>query len=577
MSFAEFGLAVAALANSLRDNGVKRGDAVAIISNSRAEWCVADMAIQTLGGITVGIYQSLSASEIAYVLHHSGAEHIIAENEEQLKKLEFITHNSVELPEDERGPKQSVQLSFKSVYCFELADSTLPHTFLEELFSAREINERPSSPGTSENDIASLVYTSGTTGTPKGVIQCHGNHLSNIRQIHEIEILPSDIANPTIFLYLPLAHSFGRTMSYLALLGNCILHFPSIADPKSSRLDLTLISEDLSNSDANIVPTVPRLLEKARTGIISKGNSSGLLGKIIKATISSSEKRFAGGSCGILESLVFLATTPIRRLLSKKLFGKAFRFAIIGGAKLPIHVGSFFNALEIPSYEGYGLTETCVVTNVNTPKFHRVGSIGKTLPEIDLRVAEDGELLFRGPNICSGYWQAPIATAEAWDDSGWFHTGDIGTIDSDGFVFITDRKKELLVTAGGKKIPPQKIEVLLKQLPLVSQAVLTGEGRQYCTTLLTLNPQSVTEWAAGRASPKKLNEWKELRAEIQKHVDQVNKGLASYETVKNFYILDNDFTIDNGLLTPTLKVKRKIVVARFKDEIASMYGNTKSE
>jgi long-chain acyl-CoA synthetase len=572
MTFSQFGQTVAALANSLSRSGVQRGDAVAIISNSRAEWCVADMAIQALGGITVGIYQSLSASEIAYVLHHSGAEHVIAENEEQLKKLEHISRNQIEIPEDERGPKQLVQLAFKSLYSFELAECAIPYTFLEELFSGNQKYDRPSSPGTSENDIASLVYTSGTTGTPKGVVQRHGNHLANIRQICETDILPSDIDHPTIFLYLPLAHSFGRTMSYLALLSRCIMHFPSIADSKSSRLDLTLISQDLSSSDANIVPTVPRLLEKARTGIISKSNSKGLLGSLIKTTLAAAEAVYrADGTCTFKERITFILTRPLRKLLAKKLFGKEFRFAIIGGAKLPIHVGAFFNGLEIPSFEGYGLTETCVVTNVNTPKFQRLGSIGKVLSNIELKIAEDGELLFRGPNICNGYWQAPTATAEAWDDNGWFHTGDIGTIDDDGFVFITDRKKELLVTAGGKKIPPQKIEVLLKQLPLISQAVLTGEGRQYCSALLTLNHQSVIEWAAGRTVLPKLNDWKELRAELQKHLDQVNSSLASYETVKNFYILDGDFSIDNGLLTPTLKVKRKLVINRYKDEISSMY------
>lgn len=571
MTFSEFGDAVSRLANSLKQSGVRRGDAVAIISNSRAEWCIADMAIQSLGGITVGIYQSLSAVEIAYVLHHSGSEHVICENEEQIKKIDWIAHNKVEIPEDERGPKQLVELSFRSVYSFELSDSPLPHTFFEELFNV-PCEERPADPGTSEGDVASLVYTSGTTGTPKGVVQRHGNHLANIDQLHEIDILPSDIAHPTIFLYLPLAHSFGRTLSYLALLGNCVLHFPSIADQKSSRLDLTLISEDLGNSDANIVPTVPRLLEKARTGIISKSNSTGLLGRLIKATLSASEKiYYPENGCTVRDRLIFALTRPIRKLLTKKLFGKEFRYAIIGGAKLPVHVGAFFNGLQIPSYEGYGLTETCVVTNVNTPSAHRLGSIGKVLPRIEFRIADDGELLYRGPNICDSYWQAPTATAEAWDDSGWFHTGDIGTVDSDGFVYITDRKKELLVTAGGKKIPPQKIEVLLKQLPLISQAVLTGEGRQYCTALITLNPPSISEWAAGRTHSGSLNTWTELRAELQKHINHVNGGLASYETLKNFFILDQDFSIDNGLLTPTLKVKRKLVTTRYKEQIDSMY------
>lgn len=572
----ELGGAVAKVASYLHNQGVRRGDPVAIISNTRAEWCVADLAIHSVGGVTVGVYQSLSAAEIAYILHHSGAEHVIAENEEQLNKLLQISQNPTTIPEDERGPKQSVQVELKSILSMEPSEAQIQHTYIEELFAEAPDDELTSptfNPETSPGDIASLVYTSGTTGTPKGVVQRHENHLANLRQLKAINIIPEDIPNPSIFLYLPLAHSFGRTMAYLALLGRCILQFSSIADHKTSRLDLALISDDLRSASSNIVPTVPRLLEKARAGIIAKSQGAGLLSKLIALTIKFGEvNRSKQAKQTFVDKLGYILTTPLRRLLSRKIFGSNFRFAIIGGAKLPLHVGEFFEAIGIAAYEGYGLTETCVVTNVNTPQFHRLGSIGKVLPEIEVKVAEDGELLFRGPNICSGYWQAPIATAEAWDSDGWFHTGDIGTIDKDGYIFITDRKKELLVTAGGKKIPPQKLEVLIKQHPMISQAVLTGEGRQYCTMLITLNSQLLAEWAGTRSAPPHLNSWAELRQELQKHLNQINSSLPSFESIKNLYILDGDFTIENGLLTPTLKVKRKVITARFEQEIASMYA-----
>lgn len=288
------------------------------------------------------------------------------------------------------------------------------------------------------------------------------------------------------------------------------------------------------------------------------------------------EHHTQGRQASILVQIALFGTDPIRRLLKKQVFGEHFRHAISGGAKLAVDVLDFFTGLEMPIFEGYGLTETCVATHVNREGAIKRGTVGKAFRAIETRIANDGEILVRGPNIAFGYYQKPVETAEAWDAEGWFHTGDVGAVDDEGYLAITGRKKELLVTAGGKKIATQKVEGLLQTHKLISHAVLVGEGRPYCAALVTLEPTMVEVFAKRLAKPVPADpascEW--IYQELTTHLKTINKVLASFEQVKKFAIISPEFSVDNGLLTPTLKVRRPLVVARYEEVIERLFSSS---
>lgn len=561
---------VCKLIKYLRSLGVKKGSKVAILSTSRPEWMEADIAIVSLGGVTVSIYQTLPEAEVAYILFDSGADIVFAENEEQAKKLINIHGREWDIPGTEDRPPQKSKVLIKKIITFE---DSFPDSLMIDY---REIIKGPSGEVPKEieeltrADLASFVYTSGTTGPPKGVVQTHGNHLSNVRQAAESGLF-SDTS--TIMLFLPLAHSFAKLMGYIGFLTPASLKFIAIIDTKTSRMEPVSVTRDIREGSANIVPIVPRLLEKMRDGISRQAASKGLKGLILGSTVNSAldvyEKR-----ASLKSKLLFLLTTSIRKKICLKLFGPHFKYGISGGAKLPVAVARFFDALGVEILEGYGLTETCVATNVNRFGNKKIGTVGPLLSkDIEVRILEDGEIAFRGPNISLGYHNRKTATAASWDNDGWFKTGDLGAIDSDGFLTITGRKKELIVSSNGKKIAPQDIEDKLKNSPYVSQVVLCGEGKPYCTALVTINEEAIKLLLqnSGREIPAKLSEDSHIKDLIWNHVDKVNSGLANFEQVRKISILPNDFTLDNGFLTPTFKVKRKLVETKYKDLIEGMY------
>ena len=586
VSYADMVEKVSRTAHFLHSKGVGLGTPVAIISNSRLEWMVTDMAIQLLGGITVSIYQSLTPEEAGFILYDSGAKIVCIENQEQLTKIGWLSSNDCLIPEREKQPAESTRIPIDLVVTFEpLTKQETPTTLKAPLFSFTEITEDSTYPKEpppipqrlNRHSTSSYVYTSGTTGPPKGVIQSHGNHLVNVLQASMCGVFGGDTE---LFLYLPLAHSFARLIYHAGFITSTSLVLPAVIDHKSSRLDLSSIARDIRESNCEVLPSVPRLFEKMAAAVRAKATTKGLQGYLMRYCLSNAEKiqhcRENGLPGPIGSSILYDMFKPIRLKISSQLFGNSLKHAISGGARLDPSVIRFFDGLGVTICEGYGLTETAVATHVNVPSSRKIGSVGRSFPELEVRIhPDDHEISVRGPNVAHGYLNRPTATAESWTDDGWFHTGDVGRVDDEGFLFITDRKKELVITAGGKKIPPSSIEGLFKNSSFVSHAFFYGEGKPYCVALLTLNEPEVrvSLRALNISVPENapLSEHPFVASQIERVVNDINSKLASYETIKKFAILSEDFTIENGLLTPTLKMKRRKITERFISDIQKLY------
>jgi len=565
-------------AEYLRAHGVGKGTAVAVLSNTRPEWLEADLAILSCGAMTASIYQSLPAADAGYILYDSGARIVFAENQEQVDKLIALSATEIPIAGHEDRAACSARIDIQKIISFE---ETVQHPLVIEWRTIVESHEPPPQrpPVRIDRfDLAALVYTSGTTGPPKGVMQTHANHLANVRQVFDCRLVSSE---STITLFLPLAHSFARLMGYIGFLTQVEIAFPAVADRRSSRVDPKDILRDISRLSSTIVPVVPRFLEKMKEGVEAQSRKPGPKGLLLRTAIRAAQQHFtdwaAGEKSGLLTQLAYRGTAALRKKIRLKLFGPNFRFCVSGGAKLPLHVAEFFAALDVTILEGYGLTETCVATNVNPITRNKLGTVGPVLSEdIEMRIADDGEIMYRGPNITNGYFRRPTATAACWID-GWFHTGDLGAVDEERYLSIIGRKKELIVTSGGKKIPPQAIEDQLKTIPFVSQAVLLGDGKPFCVALLSLDQQQVRDWAQKHDLPQTTawHSYQPLFEQIWPGIEAINQTLSSYETVKNVYIVPGEFTVENGMLTPTFKTKRGAIEERFKNEIEELYRQTR--
>ena len=573
-SYAEVSARVKRIGEALIELGSAPGDAVAILSGTRPEWLEADLGILCAGGATASIYQSLPCADIAYILYDSGAKIVFAENQEQVDKLLKIHGESWNISASEDRPERRAELNIKKIIAFESVDDhPLVWPWRKVLETQASADFRPAD--RKAGDLAALVYTSGTTGPPKGVMQSHLNHLSNVRQAFDSGMVRE---TSSIMLFLPLAHSFAKLMGYIGFLTPVVLNFPSVRDTRTSKVDPRAILEDIRVNSSEIVPVVPRFLEKMKEGIESEARKRSAKGRLVALTLWAARICYAARKAqhhpSMLAAACYEGTAALRRKLTIQLFGPNFSIGVSGGAKLPLAVGEFFDSLGIKILEGYGLTETCVATNVNKIEMNKIGTVGPVLSsDIQMRFEDDGEVIYKGPNIALGYWQRPTATAASWDQAGWFHTGDLGSVDDDGYLTITGRKKELIVTSGGKKISPLAIEEKLKTIPLVSQAVLVGDAKPFCISLLTLEPLALKDWlqqhGAQSADDPKLETF--LRA----RVEEINRGLSSFETVKNILILKEDFSVDNGLLTPTFKTKRKAIEAQYGPQIEALYQKTK--
>jgi len=569
VTYSEVSKQIYRLARYLSSIGVKEGSRVAIISYTRPEWLIADLAILFVGGTSVSVYHSVNAEETAYILYDSEVSICFAENEEQVDKLQDLSSRSIRMPATEEKEAQDQTVKISKVITFEEEGELKNAITLRSILEDASISDEYFKPSNG-NEIASLVYTSGTTGPPKGVIQTHKNHIANLWQATKTELFA-----PTgdIFLFLPLAHSFARLIGYIGFLTPTVIQFPGVCDPRSSKLDVPSVLADLRDLSPQVVPMVPRILEKLKAGVEEKMRHS----KLLSLAVQAHQQRYAARKRGHLPSvaniLLSILTSPIVKIVKKKLFGSHFLHIVSGGAKLPVDVNEFFQAIGVNIYEGYGLTETCVATNVNRIGKNKIGSVGPAMLDLEMKILEDGEIAYRGPNIAKGYLNRKAATDAVWDKEGWFHTGDLGSIDDDGYLAIVGRKKELIVTSGGKKIPPSTIEEKLTNNSLISGAVLVGDAKPYCAALLVLDKLAVTEWAKSKkvTIPSKLSESQELVKELYSFIESVNESLSKFETVKKFRIIDDELTVENGFLTPTFKLKRGLVTKRYQNLIEEMY------
>ncbi len=592
LTWTEAAVEVARVAFFLKEKlGVKKGDRVAILSYTRAEWAITDLAILSLGAVSTPIYHSLTDSEAAYVLWNSQADIVFCENQAQLEKLAEIDSSPSEIPSNEIFAGGEVQLSIKALIAYEEVESeqfqARLYSFKDIINSGRYSNAvetseiveiiRKEASQVQRDDLASIVYTSGTTGVPKGVMQTHENHLSLLEGL----ILSGLIGSGNgIFLFLPLAHSFARFIFYGAMVTGGDLIFPAIISRKESEFDAKQLFSDIRESNPTILPSVPRIYEKVMTAIQGKTSAAGFLRRPVVSwaidTWQPLTKKNQEAKLNFLERISHKISGKIVSKIKRSVFGTNLSHCVSGGAPLDEKVSRFFDSLGIVILEGYGLTETTPALSANSLLKNAYGSVGRVFKGVEVKLAADGELLARGPNVAIGYNRMPKATAKAWSEDGWFSTGDIAEIDAEGFIRITDRKKDLIVNAGGKNIAPQKIEGKLKTIPYVSQALVFGDRKPYLVGLLTLDSENTLAWAK-RTFPnqdndlKSLSENPKLRELLDDEITIIHEDLASYEEIKRYRILVEDFTIENGLLSPTLKLKRKKVVEKYLDTIEGIY------
>jgi len=550
------------LASGLIELGVSPRQRVAILSSTRPEWLESDIAALAVGCVTVPIYPSNLAEECGYILHDSGARTVFCENAAQADKIRSVVRDGIHV----EGRHHEVQVDHLVVFD-DGADDCIPLSALLALgrgalpSNASEVDRRTAE--TRGDDLATIVYTSGTTGLPKGVMQTHANHLAALDAVESLGVARPDEID---FSFLPYAHSFGRMMEYLGVYLGTVTAFAEKIDT---------IVQDLPSARPHIMPAVPRIYEKIFAAVQHTRSTSGTLARTVfdwSVAVGRRRARYVNRGEPVPASLAFLDRIAHALVFSKihARLGGRMRIMISGGAPLAREINEFFHSVGLPIYEGYGLTETTPILTSNYPGNVRLGTVGKALKGVSLRLAEDGEILAKGPNVACGYHNRPHDTAEAWGEDGWFRTGDIGEFD-DGFLRITDRKKELIKTAGGKYVAPQKIENLLKARGLISQAVVIGDELKYCVALLTLDADAVADWARRHGRDGRpladLVEDAVLCEAVQREVDAVNARLASFESIKYFRLLPRDFSVEEGELTPSLKIKRRVIQKKYADLI----------
>jgi len=557
---------VAEVAASLRALGLERGDRAAILSPNRPEWALADYGCLSAGVVDVPIYTTLTGSQVAFMLRNSGARLIFVADGEQLEKVDTIREECealewvVVFDAPDSLPERT--LSWADFRARGSGEALEPEAFRKEALSARP------------EDTATILYTSGTTGDPKGVMLSHRNLHSNVRACQRL--LPID-QNDATLSFLPLSHVFQRMVDYLLFNRGCVIAYAR---------SLETVGEDLKSVRPTVVVSVPRLYEKVYARVTESTGAKGLLvGWARRAGDRWAEARLAGREPGLLTSLRYRIA---HKLVFSKIYegvGGRLRYFVSGGAPLSPEINRFFFSAGIVILEGYGLTETSPVTNVNSPEDFpsnfRIGTVGKPVPGTEIRIAEDGEILVRGPQVMKGYFQAPDATREMIDEEGWLSTGDIGELDEEGFLRITDRKKDLLVTAGGKNVAPQPIENRLRKNAFVEQAVLLGDRRKFLSLLLVPDFSALEGWA--REQGVTFSERADLLEDgrVQKHLEaEVTRELADLSRVelpKKILLLEEEFTIEDGSLTPTQKVRRKAVEERYREAIEALYEEANVE
>jgi long-chain acyl-CoA synthetase len=529
VTWAEAGRVVDELAHGLLALGVRKGDAFAILGSTRIEWVLFDFALALVGGVTAPIYMNSSPRDVAYVLEHSEAIGVLCEDDEQRQKV--------------------VDTGLEHVLTFADLDDLRARGRAHAQLEPKAVERAAAEVG--EDDLYTYIYTSGTTGPPKGCMILHRHYYAMTTKVHGVDDFT--VSGDVMLLFLPLAHNFGRCMALGgAQMGYTIAFCP---DPYAVAAALPAVRP-------TVFPSVPRVYEKVHTGITTKfdeetGVKRALIDWALGVGRQVSELRQSGRELPRWLALQHRVADRLVYSKVKERLGGRLRIGISGGAPLAKEIIEFFHALDVLILEGYGLTECTTAATVNQPSRFRFGTVGPALPGVELRIADDGEVLIKTDTIFAGYFKDERATHEVLPGDGWLRSGDLGHIDEDGFLTITDRKKDILVTAGGKNIAPQNLENALKMHPLVSQALVVGDRRPYVAALITVVETTTPD---------------DARFEIERLVEEVNRDLSRYEQIKRYAILPRDFTAEQDEVTPTLKLKRRVVQEHFAADIEALYS-----
>jgi long-chain acyl-CoA synthetase len=542
------------ISRGLLQLGVKKGDKVAIISsNNRTEWCIVDIGVLQIGAIDVPIYPTITAEDYSYIINHSESKYCFVSDVVVYEKIKSIQNECPNL---------------KEIYCFDTIKGCKHWSAVLELGknAAHQSKVLAIKESVHPQDLATIIYTSGTTGTPKGVMLSHNNIVSNV--IAAQKRLPLDKGKAVALSFLPLCHIYERMLMYLYQLSATEVHFAE---------SLETIGENLNEVNPDVMTAVPRLLEKLYDKIYGKGQTlTGIKKKLFNWAVNVGLDYEPYGKNGVGYSIkLFIARALIFKKWKSALGGNL-KLIASGSAALQPRLARVFTAAGLTVVEGYGLTETSPVISVNDMrdgKF-RVGSVGQVVENVKVKIADDGEILCKGPNIMMGYYKNQKLTDEVIKD-GYFHTGDIGHIDDDGFLKITDRKKEMFKTSGGKYVAPQVIENVVKQSTLIDQVMVVGESQKYPAALIQLNFDAVNEWLGQTDIPLNYTEMlanEKVLNKIKKDIDQANENFAQWEKIKKFKLTPEIWSVESGHLTPTMKLKRKIIKSKYQDLLEDIYS-----
>jgi long-chain acyl-CoA synthetase len=544
---------VLALARGIIGLGIEPGSMICVFSSTRMEWTLLDYAIWTAGCVTVPIYETSSAEQVEWIVSNSGAKAIVVENADLKDTYDEV---SASLTECE--------------HVFVLDDGGV-----EKLVAAgadvSEDEARARAEAVDADDIATLVYTSGTTGRPKGCVLTHRSFVWDTKQV--LSVSPFFAAGQTTLLFLPLAHIFARVIQVACVTAGVKLGFST---------GIPQLVEELQMFKPNFLLSVPRVFEKVYNGAQQKAHAEGkgaIFDKAAQVAIDYSREQATGK--------VSLKTKVLHALFDKLVYtklraamGGEVTHAVSGGAALGERLGHFFHGIGLLILEGYGLTETTAGSTLNRVDAFKIGTVGKPVPGLSVRIADDGEVLMKGASVFREYWKNPEATAEAKDADGWFHTGDIGELDNEGFLRITGRKKELIVTAGGKNVAPAVLEDRLRAHPLISQVMVVGDAQPFIAAIVAIDADEFPRWAEEHGKTGKtvadLTDDEELRATVEAAIEDANKAVSKAEAIKAFRIVPEDFTIEGGELTPTLKVKRNVVADKYQAIIDDIYSGERA-
>jgi long-chain acyl-CoA synthetase len=570
LNWTEYRQLVDSLAAGLQTHGVRKGDKVAILANTRLEWAALDLAILGLGAITVPIYPSSTQDDVSFILHDSHAKILFVEDLTVLRKLTSVFRPDSNL----RRPEKVVLIESAPASEIPTSGTTLTTTTSLDELQVKGSQALKASPTLFElavdevriDDVATIIYTSGTTGRPKGVVHTHAQVFSEVSEAFPLLGVSS---NDVTLTFLPFAHVLGR----IEIWGHALLGFTM-----GYAVSIDRLKADFQEIRPTIIVAVPRVFEKIHAGIQSQAEISPIRRKVFdwalgvgrEVSLCKQEKR-------AIPLEIAIQYAGARKLVFDSIqerLGGRLRFAVCGGAPLSREIAEFFHAAGLLILEGYGLTETTAAVCVNTPFDYRFGSVGKPIGDVKIQIAGDGEILVKSKKVMREYLGDPEGTGAVLQD-GWFRTGDIGEFDEQGHLRITDRKKDLIKTAGGKYVAPQRLEGLVKLSHYISNVHIHGDNRKFCVALVTLSLDAISTWAKDNgvdsSQAAEVAKNSKVRELIRRAIADANAELASFETIKNFAILDKDFTVESGELTPSLKVKRKVVDERYRDLIESLY------